>query len=58
MNFPIEISNGRDAVKIYRVSNRGRSLFQVSYYRAGRRERRTFSDKADAGKGKGKGVNS
>ena len=48
MNFPIEISNGRDAVKIYRVSNRGRSLFQVSYYRAGRRERRTFSDKAEA----------
>ena len=48
MNSPIEISNGRDAVKIYRVSNRGRSLFQVSYYRAGRRERRTFSDKAEA----------
>ena len=48
MNSPIEISNGRDAVKIYRISNRGRSLFQVSYYRAGRRERRTFSDKAEA----------
>ena len=48
MNSPIEISNGRDAVKIYRVSNRGRSVFQLSFYRAGRRERRTFSDKAEA----------
>ena len=48
MNSPIEISNGRDAVKIYRVINRGRSLYQLSYYRAGRRERRTFGDKAAA----------
>ena len=48
MNSPIEISNGRDAVKIYRVSNRGRTLFQLSYYRAGCRERRTFSNKASA----------
>ena len=30
MNSPIEISNGRDAVKIYRVSNRGLSLFPVA----------------------------
>ena len=48
MNSPIEISNGRDVVKIYQVSNRGRSVFQLSFYRAGRRERRTFSDKAEA----------
>ena len=48
MNSPIEISNGRDAIKIYRVSNRGRSLYQLSYYRAGCRERRTFADKAAA----------
>ena len=48
MNSPIEISNGRNAIKIYRVSNRGRSLYQLSFYRGGRRERRTFSDKAEA----------
>ena len=48
MKSPIEISNGRDSVKIYRVTSRGRPFFQLSYYRAGRRERRTFADKGKA----------
>jgi len=48
MKSPIEISNGRDSVKIYQVTSRGRSFFQLSYYRAGLRERRTFSDKEAA----------
>lgn len=48
MKSPIEISNGRESVKIYKGTNRGRAYFQISYYRAGRRERRTFSDKDKA----------
>jgi len=43
------MSNGRDTVKIYGVTSRGRPFFQLSFYRAGLRERRTFSDK-DAAK--------
>ena len=49
MKSPIEMSNGRDTVKIYGVTSRGRPFFQLSFYRAGLRERRTFSDK-DAAK--------
>ena len=45
MKTPIEISNGHDTVKIYTGASRGRAYYQISFYRAGRRERRTFSDK-------------
>jgi len=45
---PLEISNGRHSVKIYKVQSRGRPFFQLSFYRAGRRERRTFADKGKA----------
>ena len=55
MKSPIEISNGRDSVKIYQVTSRGRSFFQLSYCRAGLRERRTFSDK-DAAKREAKTI--
>jgi integrase len=48
MNSPIEMSNGQSTVKIYTGSTRGRAYYQISFYRAGRRERRTFSDKQEA----------
>ena len=48
MSAPIEMSNGRDTVKIYTLTSRGRPMFQLAFYRAGLRERRTFSDKARA----------
>ncbi len=48
MNSPIEISNGQNTVKIYTGSINGRPYYQISFYRAGRRERRTFSDKQEA----------
>jgi integrase len=44
MSGPIEISNGRQAVKIYRTTVRGQPIHQMAYYRGGRRERRTFAD--------------
>lgn len=49
MKSPIEISNGNDTVKIYGFSSRGRPCYQLAFYRAGLRERRTFSNK-DAAK--------
>ena len=48
MKSPIEMSNGRDTVKIYGVTSRGRPCYQLAFYRAGLRERRTFSDKEAA----------
>ncbi|MEI7959149.1 MAG: tyrosine-type recombinase/integrase [Verrucomicrobiota bacterium] len=48
MSSHIELSNGRDTVKIYTSSARGKTLFQVSFYRAGRRERRSFANRAKA----------
>ena len=48
MKSPIEISNGSETVKIYKGTSRGRPYYQLSYYRAGLRERRTFSDKVAA----------
>ena len=48
MKSPIEISNGRDTVKIYGFTSRGRPCYQLAFYRAGLRERRTFSDKEAA----------
>ena len=55
MKSPIELSNGRETVKIYKGTSRGRPYFQLSFYRAGRRERRTFSNK-DAAKREAKVV--
>jgi|GEM_PF-5683123 len=48
MSGPIEFSNGRDTVKIYTTTVRGKPFYQLAFYRAGRRERRTFSDRAEA----------
>lgn len=39
---PIVLTNGQHEVKIYAVQNRGRSVYQLSFYEGGRRERKTF----------------
>ena len=39
---PIVLTNGQHEIKIYTVQNRGRSVFQLSYYEGGHRERKTF----------------
>jgi hypothetical protein len=43
-----EISNGKQTVKIYSSVNRGKALYQLSYYEGGKRVQRNFSDKAEA----------
>jgi hypothetical protein len=48
MSGPTEISNGRETVKIYGLSIRGKAFHQIAYYRAGRRERRNFVELACA----------
>ena len=42
MKQPIVLTNGQHEIKIYTVQNRGRSVFQLSYYEGGHRERKTF----------------
>ena len=39
---PIVLTNGQHEIKIYTVLNRGRSVYQLSYYEGGHRERKTF----------------
>ena len=39
---PIIVTNGQHEIKIYTVQNRGRSVYQLSYYEGGHRERKTF----------------
>lgn len=48
MNQPIILSNGQHEIKIYTVQNRGRAVFQLSYYEGGKRERQTFAKVSDA----------
>ncbi len=43
-----EISNGKKTVKMYSSVNRGKAMFQLSYYEGGRRVQRNFCDKAEA----------
>lgn len=50
MNQPIVLTNGQHEVKIYTVQNRGRSVFQLSYYEGGKRERQTYAKVSDAKK--------
>jgi hypothetical protein len=45
---PIIISNDQQEIKIYTTENHGRPLYQLSYYRGGRRERRSFADLNEA----------
>src|SRR5882762_3819449 len=42
MSQPIVLTNGQHEIKIYTVQNRGRPVFQLSYYEGGHRERKTF----------------
>ncbi len=43
-----EISNGKKTVKLYSSVNRGKAMFQLSYYEGGKRVQRNFADKAEA----------
>lgn len=45
---PVIVSNGQQEIKIYSTENRGRTLHQLSYYRGGKRERRSFADLNEA----------
>lgn len=45
---PIVLTNGQHEIKIYTVQNRGRSVYQLSYYEGGHRERKTFGKLAVA----------
>jgi len=43
-----EISNGKQTVKLYRSVNRGKEMYQLAFYQAGRRVQKNFADKAEA----------
>ncbi len=45
---PIVVSNDQHEIKIYPKESRGRPLHQLSYYRGGKRERRSFADLNEA----------
>ena len=48
MSAGIEITVGEHTAKVYGITNRGRPAFQVSFYRAGKRQRLTFSKLTEA----------
>ena len=43
-----EISNGSQTVKLYRSVNRGKAMYQLAFYTAGRRIQKNFKDKSEA----------
>jgi len=43
-----DISNGNQTVKLYRSVNRGKTMYQVAFYAAGRRIQKNFRDKSKA----------
>ena len=43
-----EISNGKQTVKLYHSVNRGKAMYQLAYYTAGRRVQKNFADKSEA----------
>ncbi len=43
MDFPMEVKQGSVTVKIYRVENKGRDSFTVSYHAAGKRNLKMFA---------------
>lgn len=45
---PVIISNDQQEIKIYTTESHGRPLHQLSFYRGGRRERRSFADLNEA----------
>jgi integrase len=42
MSQPIVLTNGQHEIKIYTVQNRGRAVYQLSFYEGGHRQRKTF----------------
>lgn len=42
MSQPIVLTNGTHEIKIYTVQNRGREVYQLSFYEGGHRQRKTF----------------
>jgi hypothetical protein len=43
-----EISNGTQTVKLYHSVNRGKAMYQLAFYTAGRRIQKNFRDKSEA----------
>jgi integrase len=43
-----EFSNGKQTVKLYNSVNRGKAMYQLAFYSAGRRVQRNFRDKSEA----------
>jgi integrase len=43
-----EFSNGKQTVKLYHSVNRGKAMYQLAFYSAGRRVQRNFRDKSEA----------
>jgi hypothetical protein len=43
-----EFSNGKQTVKLYRSVNRGKAMYQLAFYTAGRRIQKNFKDKSEA----------
>jgi integrase len=42
------ITNGKQTVKLYHATNRGKPMYQLAYYRGGVRVKKNFSDKSHA----------
>src|SRR5436190_537698 len=45
---PVVVSNDQHEIKIYTTESHGRPLHQLSFYRGGKRERRSFADLNEA----------
>lgn len=43
MEFPMEVKQVSGSVKIYRVGNKGRDSFMVSYHADGKRRQKMFA---------------
>ena len=48
VSMATEISNGKQTVKLYHSVNRGKAMYQLAYYTAGRRVQKNFADKSEA----------
>jgi integrase len=42
------ITNGKQTVKLYQSVNRGKAMYQLAFYAAGRRVQKNFADKSEA----------
>jgi hypothetical protein len=42
------ITNGKQTVKLYHSVNRGKAMYQLAFYTAGKRIQKNFSDKSEA----------